>query len=202
MEDTSKYKWTHWFPNPFGIDFLASAECGAGGSCQFLALSRSLKYTLGEDANDLRRRVVREWQNSSSEEQTDLYGRWAAEKALSTFPKRLQWVESEADLGKALSKPLESGNGWDYEGDGLSLLLLSRSLGCIIGLFDEYGRCYTVIGDESKASYGMLIRLIDKGSFKHFQAVGLTTSDGEVITCLPLSVLRRLKPNLARTFSL
>src|SRR5581483_4634130 len=128
--------WLHWV-NSFDVKGAFFRDCGARGNCQFLVVSRAIQPVLYLTPETLRRLVAKQVENMSDIDFQTLMTTYRQEVIDETFDG--MWnpmsCHTRQDFAQAVTRPNLTGNGWEFQGDHLTLDLLAGALNVRIILF-------------------------------------------------------------------
>ena len=174
--------WTH----EHGITSLIVRDVGGGGDCQFLVISAALQ-SAGYDwsVRQLRKLVgkcvlkmtdddfKKKWLVFYQGEANDgvFCGRWNPFKCT-----------SKEQLCKAVELPNKTGNGFDFQGDAMTLDLLGPALNVNFIVFHK-NRDYAMEFVRPECDNFILMLFHQSGRYGHYQLLGSPDLDGNVV-CL------------------
>jgi len=185
-------KWIPW-KNKFGIEGMCQADCGAGGHCQFLALSAGLRPVYNYSAAQLRGLAGAEALKLSDDQFRGIIDVYREELKDGEFagtwdPRQ---CKTKADLQRAIVTPNVTGDGNAYQGDAVTVDLLSRALRVNVVVF-YHRQGYSYEYGASSFRYTTCLLYHSGGNFHHYQLLGILeqarTSSNRVSSALPPQV--------------
>lgn len=193
------YQWQtmdRW-PN---CDQLVRKNVKADGNCQFYCISEALAGTVDIDADGLRQVAAMQvsllddarWQmirhSYILEVQTGMFsGGW------NPFE-----VNSREDFANFILSPLETGNYRHFEGDQITLILLSEALGVNFIVVDTTKESALVINDTIGLKKFIMLFYFSEPNYKHYQLLGLVQQNHTIqviqndINKIPLIIREKL----------
>ena len=161
-------------------------------------MSRALCPKFSYSAAQLRQLVSDQVQRLSDVEFQGLLDTYRREVSNREFLGGWDPVRSRSrhDLCRAITLPNRTGNGYDFQGDSVTLDLLSKALHINIAVFHK-DRQFRFCFDHPTFQHTVMVLYHAKGSFAHYQLLGVpwpetsSRSDGlRIQTLFPARTIR------------
>ena len=196
-------KWQKWHKNPHGFQEAYVKDCGGGGDCQFLCVSHAIARLITLSVSQLRRLVGEQILALTDEQFTDYMAAYRAEFAQHPNRHRQRSADgawdphrcrTKRELKQAVEAPITTGDGFYFQGDQVTLDLMSGVLGVNFVVFspdDKYVYQTRATqpterkrrqSDSDEHKNLCTICLLYIASYKHYQLIGFADHSRSIDT--------------------
>jgi len=192
-----KYFWEPMdesWQSKLGSSHFMIKNCLGDGNCQFRSIETALTNAGYKTTHEkLRKKLVKYISSVDNKFFIDIIKTYQIEKESGEFVGN--WdpmaIKSKRDFLKVLKTP-----GFDFQGDFITLELLSRAIGIDIIIFTGIDRDIINLSDPDHLQSKILILFYEKsGDNGHYQTIGLKSKSGSVQTIFTRS---KLQPEISR----
>ena len=153
-----------------------NVECGGGGDCQFNSIGTAIDAqgtTFAQKGFAIRQLLAYIIQTMSDDDFQKLLERYKTEKRNRALEGKAidKWIVEVHDKPAFIKEILKSGT--NYEGDEMSLNLLSKALGIGIYVIDRSRLNRSVLGFNVNKNEFILLMYTGNQQFGHYQALGV-----------------------------
>lgn len=162
-----------WQKKLYSKNFVMQ-NCEGDGNCQFRSITNALKSIKKTWTHDkLRRLLSKHVNNLSTHDFETLINSYRLEKDTGTFQG--MWDPYSIKTKRQLAKEIST-SGFNFQGDNISLALLSKALDIDFYLFTDSYSIIDLSGDRKHDTF-IVLYYEQSGNSGHYQTIGYVTQD-------------------------